>query len=130
MGLISRKNDTLAARPPHSKVSGAGVGKVRGLRKGALEALGAFLQLALEDFDLPGNVDELLFGERAGLGDLMCFAIGAPHGGADFHRDSREPVFPGHGVPPNAAPAIVQRGRGPAKTNAESPFDRATMASY
>lgn len=89
-----------------------------GLRKGALEAPGAFLQLALEGVNLPGNVDELFFGEHAGLGDLMGFAIGAPHGGADFHRDSREPVFPGHGVPPSAAPAIVQRGRCPAKSNA------------
>src|SRR5690349_4028421 len=48
----------------------------------------------------------------------MGFAIGAPHGGADFHRDSREPVFSGHGVPPSSAPAIVQRERGPAKSNA------------
>ena len=90
------------------------------LRRGecALEAPGGFLQLALEGVNLLGNVDELFFGEHARLGDLMGFAIGAPHGGADFHRYSREPVFLGHGVPTSAAPAIVQRGRGPAKSNA------------
>jgi hypothetical protein len=28
----------------------------------------------------------------------MGFAIGATHGGADFHRDLRELAFLGHGV--------------------------------
>lgn len=77
---------------------GRGDGKARGLSEGSLQAPGGFAQLALEGVDLPGNVDELFFGEHAGLGDLMGFAIGAPHGGADFHRDSRELGFPGHGV--------------------------------
>ena len=96
---------------------------LRGIWRGesALEAPGGFLQLALEGFDLPGNVDELFFGENAGLGDLMGFAIRPPHGGADFHRNSREPVFPGHGIPPSATPAIVQRGRGLANSNARPP---------
>src|ERR1700739_2421533 len=74
--------------------------KARGLREGALEAPGGFAQLALEGVDLPGNVDELFFGEHAGLGDLMGFAIGAPPCGSVLHRDRLEPAFPGTGVLP------------------------------
>ena len=70
--------------------------KARGLSEGALEALGGFLQLALEGVDLLGNVGELFFGEHAGPGDLMGFAIGATHGRADFHRNLRELAFLGH----------------------------------
>jgi hypothetical protein len=72
--------------------------EARGLSEGALEAPGGFLQLTLERVDLLGNVGELFLGKHAGLGDLMGFAIGATHGGADFDRDSREFGFPSHCV--------------------------------
>jgi hypothetical protein len=52
--------------------------------------------LALEGIDLLGYVGEFFFGEHAGVGDLMGFAIGATHGDAKFHCDLRELTFPSH----------------------------------
>src|SRR5712664_436390 len=92
-------------------VLGAGCCLPRGgralLAQCGLQPLRGLLQLALQSLYLLGNILQLLLGDQACLGHLVCLAICFTDRCPNSYCHARQLIFPSHRALPQQMPAIL-----------------------